>query len=127
MHNPDDYKDYQILGQNLQVILDGFGSFTLLASKILLECGLGTPDAEGVGMVVLDPKNWYPVPNFIRAFDRIQTEFGEYTVRQAGLYTPKRGAPADNTHLANIDNAFTLLDAGYLINHAKNGVPMFNP
>ena len=54
MPTPEDYKDFQILGSNVTVILDGFGSFTLLASKILLESGLGKPDAEGVGMAVLD-------------------------------------------------------------------------
>ena len=127
MLNPDDYKDYQILGSNVQVILDGFGSFTLLASKLLLEAGLGESDEEGIGMVKLEPTRWYPVPPFLRAFDRIQAEFGEYTLRQSGLYIPKKASTATDTQLKDIETAFKYLDAAYYINHAKNGVQMFNP
>src|SRR5689334_12920745 len=61
MQNPDDYKGYFILGANVRVILDGFGTFTLLASKILLESGLGTMDADGVGHAVINPDQWYPL------------------------------------------------------------------
>jgi hypothetical protein len=124
---PEDFKDYQNLGANVQTILDGFGSFTLLASKILLEEGLGTMDDEGIGLAKVDPNTWYPVPNLIRAWERIQAEFGEYTVRQAGLYIAKRAKQASDSHFADIDTAMMLMDPGYLINHAKNGVPMFNP
>jgi hypothetical protein len=127
MQNPEDYKDYQILGANLQTILDGFGSFTLLASKILLEAGLGTIDDEGIGLAKLDPAQWYPVPNLLRAWERIQTEFGEFTIKQAGLHIAKRAKQVSDAHFQNLETAFKLMDAGYLINHAKNGVPMFNP
>jgi hypothetical protein len=126
MANYDDYKDYSILGGNVQVILDGFGSFTLLASKILLECGLGTMDAEGVGMAKLDPEGWYPLDAFLRAFERIQTEFGDYTVKQAGLYIVKKASqPGD--FLTGINRAFETLDMGYHYNHAKLGQRMFSP
>ncbi len=127
MQNPEDYKEYQVLGANLQTILDGFGSFTLLASKILLESGLGTIDDEGIGMVKIDPAKWYSVPSLIRAWERIQSEFGEYTVKQAGLYIAKRAAQVGDTHFQSLDHAMMVMDAGYHINHAKNGVPMFNP
>jgi len=127
MLNPEEFHEYQILGSNVQVILDGFGSFTLLASKILLDSGLGTMDDEGIGLAKLDPSKWYPVPAFMRAFDRIQAEFGEYTLRQAGLYIPKKATPANDSSLKDLDTGFKFLDAGYHINHAKNGVPMFNP
>jgi hypothetical protein len=124
---PEDFSEYTNLGANVQTILDGFGSFTLLASKILLEEGLGVIDDEGVGLAKLDAQTWYPVPNIIRAFDRIQAEFGEYTCRQAGLHVARRAKTAADAHFADIDTAMKLMDPGYLINHAKNGVPMFNP
>jgi hypothetical protein len=122
---PEDFAAYQNLGANIQSILDGFGAFTLLASIILLEEGLGVMDEMGLAQV--DLKKWYPVPNVIRAWDRIEAEFGEYTVRQAGLYIAKRAKRASDSHFADIDTAMELMDAGHLINHAKNGVPMFNP
>jgi hypothetical protein len=127
MQNPDDYKEFQVLGANIQTILDGFGSFTLLASKILLEVGLGKMDDEGIGLVKLDPTSWYPVSALIRAMSRIQEEFGEYTIKQAGLYIVKRAKPTGDSHFQDIETAMKLMDAGYLINHAKNGAQMFNP
>lgn len=126
MANYENYKDFQTLGSTVQVTLDGFGSFTLLASKILLECGLGEMDAEGVGMAKLDPNKWYPLDAFLRAFERVQSEFGDYTLKQSGLYIVKKAAqPGD--FLTDINRAFQTLDMGYHYNHAKGGVRMFNP
>jgi hypothetical protein len=128
MPSPEEYKGYQILGSNVSVILDGFGSFTLLASKILLESGLGTIDSEGVGMAQLVPDKWYPLDAFLRAFDRIQQEFGEFTLRQAGLHVPKKAAPPEGeSTFRDIHTAFRTLDMGYHFNHAKEGKAMFNP
>ncbi|MBN1204857.1 MAG: hypothetical protein JXB05_08030 [Myxococcaceae bacterium] len=126
MQNLDDLKDTQILGANVRVILDGFGSFTLLASKILLETGLGTMDAEGVGMAVIDPEQWYPLDRFLRAFQRIGTEFGDFTLRQAGSYIPQK-AKIGPGFLKDLPTAFRFLDLGYHLNHAKNGKPMGDP
>jgi hypothetical protein len=126
MQNPEDYKDFQILGANVRVILDGFGSFTLLASKILLETGLGTMDAEGIGMAVIDPAKWYPLDGFLRAFQRIGAEFGDFTLRQAGVHINKQATDPGDI-LKNINSAFTYLDQGYHYNHGKNGEHMFNP
>lgn len=126
MANYENYKEYQTLGSTVQVTLDGFGSFTLLASKILLECGLGEMDTEGIGMAKLDPNKWYPLDAFLRAFERVQSEFGDYTLKQSGLYIVKKAAqPGD--FLTDINRAFQTLDMGYHYNHAKNGERMFNP
>lgn len=128
MPNPEDYKDIQILGSNVTVILDGFGSFTLLASKLLLESGLGKIDSEGVGMAVLEPEKWYPLDSFLRAFERIQAEFGEFTLRQAGLHVPKKASPPEGeATFRDIHTAFRTLDMGYHYNHARDGKPMFDP
>jgi hypothetical protein len=125
MQNPDDFKEYQILGANVQVIMDGFGTFTLLASKMLLEAGLGVADPD-TGLAVLQPDKWYPLDSFLRAFDRIGAEFGELTVRTSGLHINKKASVPGDV-LSDIHQTFTILDQGYHFNHAKNGVPMFNP
>jgi hypothetical protein len=126
MQNPDDYKDIQILGAAVRVILSGFGSFTLLASKILLESGLGTMDAEGIGMAQLDPNRWYPLSSFLRAFQRIGAEFGDFTLRQAGSFIHKQ-ANVPPEFLKELVSTFQTLDQGYHLNHSKGGKPMFNP
>lgn len=126
MQTPEDYKDYQVLGANIQVILDGFGAFTLLASKLLLESGVGKVDDEGVGIAKFDADQWYPMDAFLRAFARIQVEFGDFTLKQSGLYIVKKAAqPGD--FLTGINRAFETLDMGYHYNHAKNGQRMFDP
>jgi hypothetical protein len=125
--HPDDFREYSILGSNVQTILDGFGTFTLLASKILLDLGLGTEDSQGIGLVKLIPTQWYPLPAWIRAWERIQAEFGDYTVKQAGLCIPKRATRATDSQMSDIETAFKQLDAAYHLNHAKNGVAMYNP
>jgi hypothetical protein len=126
MRSPEEFKDFQILGANVQVILDGFGSFTLLASKILLESGLGTIDDEGIGMAKLDPEKWYPLDSFLRAFQRIGAEFGDFTLKQAGTHINKTAA-LPPMMMKDIYTAFGMVDAGYHMNHAHQSVPMFNP
>jgi len=123
MWNRDDFKQYQVLGANLQSIMQGFGSFTLIASKILLSEGIGTPD--DTMMVQFDPTGWYPLDRFLRAFDRIHGEFGNYTLRQVGLHIPKNSVFPPQ--VVDIYSGFATLDIGYHINHGFNGTAMFDP
>lgn len=121
--NPDDYKEFQILGANLKAILDGFGSFTLLASKILLESGLGTMDND-IGMAQIVPTTYYPLDRFLTAFLRVGTEFGDFTLRQVGMHIPKNATIPPSYR--DIFTAFQTMDAGYHLNHGKNNQPMFD-
>jgi hypothetical protein len=123
MMNRDDLKDYQILGANMQIVMAGFGSFTMIASKFLLGEGIGTPDENMIAQ--FDSQKWYPVDRILRVFDRIQAEFGNFTLRQVGMHVNKY-VPLP-PHVVDIPSAFLSLDAGYHLNHAKSGVPMFNP
>jgi hypothetical protein len=125
MASQEDLKDFQILGACVQSILAGFGHFTLLASKILLESGLGTADDHGEGLAELDPATWYPLDRFLQAFSRVGAEFGDITLRQVGLQIPKRAVLPPEFH-SDIHTAFRTMDMGYHLNHAKKGVQMFN-
>ncbi|MDY7229356.1 hypothetical protein [Hyalangium rubrum] len=121
--NRDDFKDYQVLGANLQNIMGGFGSFTLIASKFLLEEGIGT--ADEMMMVQFKPDGWYPLDRFLRVFDRIHAEFGNFTLRQVGVHVPKNAVfPPQVTDLLS---AFKTMDMGYYMNHGYKGQPLFNP
>jgi hypothetical protein len=123
MMNKDGLKNYQVLGANLQNIMGGFGSFTLVASKFLLEEGIGTPDETM--MVQFEPQKWYPLDRFLRVFDRIHAEFGNFTLRQVGLHAPKNAVLPPQVD--SIHKAFATFDMGYYLNHGFNGKPMFNP
>ncbi len=101
----------------------GFGSFTLLASKILLESGLGTVD-DDVGMAQIVPTTYYPLDRFLAAFLRVGAEFGDFTLRQVGMHIPKNATIPPSYR--DIFTAFQTMDAGYHLNHGKNNQPMFD-
>ncbi|HLL02807.1 MAG TPA: hypothetical protein VK539_19650 [Myxococcaceae bacterium] len=121
--NRDELKQFHVLGANLQNIIGGFGSFTLIASKFLLEEGIGTPD--DTMMAHFDAEKWYPLDRFLRVFDRIHAEFGNYTLRQVGLQVHKNAVLPPQ--IVDLMSAFTAMDVGYYMNHAYNEQPLFNP
>jgi hypothetical protein len=122
MWNKSDLKQFQVLGSNLQATLGGFGSFTLIASKFLLEEGIGSADETGLAHLQAD--QWYPLDAWVRVFDRIHAEFGNFTLRQVGMHIPR------NTKLPpqikDIHTCMQFLDLSYHFNHGINGVSMFN-
>lgn len=122
MWNKNNLKEFQVLGANLHSIMQGFGTFTLIASKMLLDEGMGTPDANM--MVQFKRTEWYPLDRFLRAFDRIHAEFGDFTLRQVGLHIPKNSVFPPN--VIDVHSAFQTLDAGYHINHGYQNRPMFD-
>jgi hypothetical protein len=123
MMNRDDLKDFQNLGANMQAIMGGFGSFTMIASKFLIGEGIGTPDDSMIAQ--FEPTAWYPLDRILRVFDRIQAEFGNFTLRQVGMHVPKV-APLP-PQIVDIVSAFEALDIGYHLNHGKNNEALFNP
>jgi len=118
-----DVGQFQVLGANLQIVLDGFGSFSVLANNILLEEGLGTNDGHGV--VKFEPGSWYPLARWLKALERIGNEFGHYLLYQSGMTTPKNAVFPPT--VTDIHSALRCIDIAYHMNHAAHGESMFNP
>lgn len=114
---------FQVLGANLQIVLDGFGSFSLLAYKILLDEGLGTTDRTGV--VKFEPGAWYPLERWLHALERIGNEFGHLLLYQSGMTTPKNAVFPPT--VTDIHSGLRCVDLAYHMNHATGGESMFNP
>lgn len=122
MWKPEDLRNYQVIGAHLKPIMEGFGSFTLLASNFLLEEGVGTPDENMI--IQFEPNTWYPLDRWVRVFNRIHAEFGDFTLRQVGMQTPKYvQVPPQVVDAASL---IQFLDIGYHVNHGVNNEPMFN-
>jgi hypothetical protein len=114
---------FQVLGANLQIVLDGFGSFSLLSNQILLEEGLGTSD--GRGTVKFEAGAWYPLERWLKALERIGNEFGHLLLYQSGMTTPKNAVFPPT--VTDIRSALRCVDVAYHMNHAMGGESMFNP
>jgi len=119
----DNNGQVQVLGVSMSNIVSGFGSFSLLASQIILEERLGRDD--GNGMAVFEPDAWYPLPAFLKALERIATEFGDYTLRSVGASVPKNSRFPD--FIKDIHSALQSVDVAYHMNHAIHGEPLFSP
>lgn len=123
MQTPDQFADVEVLGANLQAIVDGFGNFSLLGNRILLDEGLGA--SGGDGSIIFQKEQWYPLGAFLRAFERIGKEFGAYIQHQVGLAIPKNAVFPPT--VVDIDTAIQAIDVAYHMNHAMGGVPLFSP
>jgi hypothetical protein len=115
-------ENIQVLGANLSNVLNAFGSFQLLASRIMLEEGLGAESVEGI--VQFERDRWYPVVRWLSTFHRISREYGEAMLGQVGLAVPKNAVFPP--FVTDIDSAFKSIDVAYHMNHALNGTPMFS-
>jgi hypothetical protein len=114
---------FQVLGANLQIVIDGFGSFTLIANKILLEEGLGADD--GTGAVKFEAGSWYPLELWLKALERIGNEFGQVLLFQSGMTTPKNAVFPPT--VTDIHSALKCIDVAYHMNHAVLSESMFSP
>ncbi|MFE8599614.1 hypothetical protein [Archangium violaceum] len=114
---------FQVLGANLQIVIDGFGSFTLIANKILLEEGLGSDD--GTGAVKFEPSAWYPLERWLKTLERIGNEFGQVLLFQSGMTTPKNAVFPPT--VTDIHSGLKCIDVAYHMNHAVRRESMFNP
>jgi hypothetical protein len=114
---------FQVLGANLQIVLDGFGSFSVLAHNVLLQEGLGSSDKSGA--VKFEPGAWYPLERWLNALERIGNEFGHYLLYQSGMTTPKNAVFPPT--VTDIHSALKCIDIAYHMNHAVMGESMFNP
>lgn len=122
MKNYAEYKNFQVLGANIQNILDAFGAFSLLAGKIMVQENLGTESADGT--ILFDPNRWYPLEGNLRAIERIQNEYGSVIIRQmtAALLRNSKFPPS----VINIESGLASVDVAYHLNHAHNGMPLFS-
>jgi hypothetical protein len=123
MRSHTDFGRFQVLGSNLQIVIDGFGSFTLIANSILVEEGLGTHD--GSGTVKFDGSRWYPLERWLNVMKRIEKEFGHLLLYQTGMATPKNAVFPPT--VTDIHSALKCMEVAYHMNHAVQGEPMFNP
>ena len=80
-------KDIEVNGQTVNSIVSGFKTFKVLASKFLLDEGIGEKDSDG--MVKLDLDSWYSQEAWLKAFESIAEKVGDSILFQIGLSIPE--------------------------------------
>ena len=124
MHLKEFPKDIQVLGAAVYNIVEGFGPFGILASRILIDAGIGKPD-PGTGMVQLDKDAWYSCEAYLRTYARIEQELGSTVVYKAGLTIPRNAVFPPQ--IQDIESALRSIDVAYHMNHGRRGRPLFDP
>jgi hypothetical protein len=119
----NEYKGMEASGRTLAALLQAFGQFKALASKYLLEEGVGQKGPEGV--VVVDPSAWYPLDAYLRALTRFSQEMGDSVVHQIGMSIPKHVQWPPN--ITDIKTFTLAMDMGYHMSHRRHGQVMGDP
>jgi hypothetical protein len=111
----------EVNGQTVFSVVDGLGRFKSIAKNILLSVGIGSEES---GEYKIDMNGWYSHDRWLKAFETIAREIGDYTLKQIGLKIPENAQFPP--WVKDIDSAIQSIDIAYHMNHRKNGIPLFN-
>lgn len=117
-------EDVAVRGSNLESIMRGFGNFTLLASRILLDEKIGKEDPSS-GMAIIESDQWYPANRVLKVLARVGAELGDSTLRQLGTYVGRNSELPPSVF--DVQTALKGVDAIFHMSHALRGEPMFLP
>jgi hypothetical protein len=115
-------RNIQSSGHAINAIMLGFGPFTSMAAKYLLEQNIGTRDANG--KFSLDVEQWYPIEGFLSAFRQIAGFVGPNTLYQIGLKIPETALLPEG--VTDVYSAIRANNIAYHMNHKKNGKVMYD-
>ncbi len=123
MRSFNEFKGIEVSGRTLTALVQAFGQFKALASKYLLEEGIGQKGPDGV--VVVEPEAWYPMEGQLRALARFNQEMGDSVVHQIGTAIPKNVQWPPG--IKDIKEFTLAMDLGYHMSHRRNGLLMGDP
>lgn len=115
--------DIEINRTGVEVVVDGFRGFTLLAHQIMIAEGVGTDDGEGT--LVLPKGAWLNLRKYLKSLRRIEQEIGSQVLVDGGQTVPKHANLPPT--ITDIHSALGSLDIAYHMNHRRHGETLFNP
>src|SRR5215471_4974219 len=113
----------EVSGESLGAIVDGFKKYPTVAMKYLVKYGV--LKAQNGKTPSVDRAAWFPLEEWLRAYEGIAKEVGVNS-----LYGIGRGIPENATfppHVKDIHSGLGSIDVAYYMNHRKNGAVMFDP
>jgi hypothetical protein len=119
------YEGIEVSGAALRGILDGFGDFRAMASKLTVQAGIGTAGPDGECQ--LDPDAWYPLERAVRLMAEIEKKVGRNTLFQVGVSIAQNARLPGPANSGDVAQILRRTDVGYHLNHRKDGQVMGNP
>jgi hypothetical protein len=116
------FPDVTISALTIKSFVEAFGNFSILATKHLLDEGVGKAGPDG--LLVVEADAWYPLDHYLNAVQRITAEVGEQVMTQVGTALTRNAALPP--HIDNVEAALTGLEAAHHMSHKLNGEPMFD-
>jgi hypothetical protein len=114
--------DIEVSGLAVPSMVDGFSVFKSIPTRIMLDHGLGSLDANGHW--VLDRAAWYPQAAWLAALGTLFEKLGEGVLFQIGQKIPANAVFPP--WVIDIHSAIRAVNVAYHANHRKRGVMMFN-
>jgi hypothetical protein len=118
-----EYKGIEVSGQTVYGLMQAFGQFKSIASKYLLEEGIGQKAPDG--LAVVERTAWYPLDAQLRAIARFSSEMGDSVVHQIGVSMIQSIEWLPAIH--DVKTLAEFLDLGYHVNHRRHGKLMGDP
>lgn len=115
----DKFAGYEVSGESLGAIVDGFKNYPTVALGYLQKYGIVKKDQE------VDRSGWYPVGPWLAALEAMMKDVGHNSMYKIGRSIPENSIFPP--HITDIHSAIASIDVAYRINHRKNGVLMFDP
>jgi hypothetical protein len=112
----------EVAGASLAAIVDGFKKYPTVAMKHLSRYGLLAGQGK---QLEVDKNNWYPLENWLAAYEEIAREIGTNSLYSIGKGIPE--AVPFPPEVKDIHACLAAIDVVYHLNHRKDGKVMFNP
>ncbi len=113
----------EVSGENIGATLDGFKKYPTVALRNLVKYGIVKARAGEEPQI--DRSAWYPMREWLAAYEGIANEVGFNSLYSIGRTIPENAIFPP--HINDIHSAIASIDVAYHMNHRKQGVVMFDP
>jgi hypothetical protein len=112
----------EVFGPGASAWVEAFKLFPSVVLKRLVSHGIA---AYRNGEIYIDRTAWYPLENWLAAFQDIADSLGPRALFQVGQNAPSFVVLPPT--MTDIHSCMAGVNIGYHMNHRKNGRPMFDP
>ena len=122
--NPQvDFRSITVTGNSVRTIAHAVRSFSVLVETLHDVLGVDTRDATGARSI--EPQRWYPLPEYLVAYRKIDSLLGGRGLEKIGSMVPENVTFPES--VSDVHSVLASCDVAYHLNHARDGQVMFDP